>query len=296
MLKKPHWLKVKLVTGKQFENITKILRDNHLHTVCEQAHCPNQCECWAKQGTATFMLMGDICTRACKFCAVKTGNPKKHLDKEEPRKLAEAIKKIKLKYAVLTSVDRDDLEDCGAEHLAECVKTIKQESPETKIEILIPDLNQDQLKIIIDSKPDVIGHNIEVVKELQKKARDPRAGYAKSLEVLKNIKELSDIYTKSSLLVGLGETKKQVLEAMKDLKKVDVDILTIGQYLQPKSSSLDVKEYIHPDIFKYYKQEGKKMDFLYVASGPFVRSSYLAAEFYDKYLIINRKINKGVYL
>ena len=286
---KPEWLKVKLKRDNNFDDIQKILRENNLVTVCEEAHCPNISECW-NSGTATFMIMGDTCTRACKFCAVKTGFPAKPLDKEEPRKIASTLKKWNLDYIVITSVDRDDLRDQGSNHFAECIKEVRKENPNILIEVLIPDFRgqKELIKNVIDAKPNVISHNIETVERLQKNVRDSRANYQQSLGVLKYIKEVNNkIYTKSSIMLGLGETEVEVIQAMKDLRKINVDFLTIGQYLRPSLKYIEVKEYISPEKFNYYKKIGEDFGFLYVASGPFVRSSYKAGEFFIKSLIEN---------
>lgn len=280
---KPQWLKIKLKPTDNFSNIKQTIKNQNLHTVCESAHCPNISECW-NGGTATFMLMGDVCTRGCKFCAVKTGNPTKKLDAEEPRKLALALSEIKMfDYVVLTSVNRDDLIDGGASHFAECIKEIKKAYPEIIVEVLIPDFKGDveALKKIVDANPEVIAHNIETVERLQKKVRDARANYKQSLSVLENIKKInSKIYTKSSIMLGLGETDEEVVQAMKDLRDINVDILTIGQYLRPTDWHLAVNEYVPPEKFEYFKHKALEFGFLYCASGPFVRSSYRAGELF----------------
>jgi len=277
-LKKPDWLRIKPPTDK-FQTVKQVIQDYSLHTVCQSAHCPNISECWSS-GTATFMIMGDICTRGCRFCAVKTGKPP-NLDKNEPKNLAKAIKKIEsFDYIVLTSVDRDDLEDQGSLHVAECIKEIKKQYPGIKVEVLIPDFqgNIELLKNVVKAEPDVLGHNLETVERLQD-IRDRRANYSQSLSVLKNIKKLNPkIYTKSSLMLGLGETEKEVIQTMKDLRKNNVDILTLGQYLKPKNKKLEVKEYIKPEKFKYYEDVAIKLGFISCASAPFVRSSYKAGE------------------
>ena len=285
---KPQWLKIKLSTNDNFSGIKQALQRHNLHTVCESAHCPNISECWSG-GTATFMLMGDVCTRGCKFCAVKTGNPMKELDKDEPKKLAQAIAEIKLfDYVVLTSVNRDDLEDGGSSHFAECIKEIKKEYPKIIVEVLIPDFkgNSGDLKKIADANPDVIAHNIETVERLQRHARDVRANYRQSLKVLENVKKLNpSIYTKSSIMVGIGETDDEIIQSMKDLRKINADILTIGQYLRPTDWHIAVSKFIEPSKFEYYKQKALELGFLYCASGPFVRSSYKAGELFMKNVI-----------
>jgi len=253
-----------------------------LHTVCEEAHCPNICECWGG-GTATFMVMGDLCTRHCRFCAVKSGRPNGYLDPLEPVKLAYAIRRMNLRYVVVTSVDRDDLEDGGASHFAACIREIRRLNPSIYVEVLIPDFRGDveALKRVVEARPNVVAHNIETVRRLTPIVRDPRAGYDQSLAVLENIKELDGgIYTKSSIMVGLGETKEEVVSAMRDLREVGVDFLTIGQYLQPSKGHIPVKEYVHPDVFEEYRLIGESLGFKYVASGPLVRSSYKAGEYF----------------
>jgi lipoic acid synthetase len=278
---KPSWLKIKPPT-KKFSDVKDILKNHHLYTVCQGAHCPNMSECWS-HGTATFMVMGDTCTRFCRFCQVKHGTPQE-LDKDEPKNLAEAVKKLKLKYVVVTSVDRDDLEDLGSKHISSCIKYLKQ-IPQLKVEALIPDFqgNIECLKTVTEAKPDVLGHNIEVVERLQEKARDKRASYEQSLSVLRNIKKLDKkILTKSSIMLGLGETEKEVISAMKDLIKNKVDMITLGQYLQPGKKNLKVVEYINPEKFKYYEKQAYNMGFMFCASGPFVRSSYKAHEWVKK--------------
>ena len=287
-LEKPQWLRIKLNTNEEFLNIKDTIKQHNLHTVCESAHCPNISECW-NGGTVTFMLMGDVCTRGCKFCAVKTGNPIKKLDNEEPKKLAKALADIKLfDYVVLTSVNRDDLEDGGASHFAECVKEIKKEYPEIIVEVLIPDFRGDvnALRKIVDAKPEVIAHNIETVERLQKKIRDVRANYKQSLSVLENVKKLNPkIYAKSSIMLGLGEEDEEVLQAMKNLRGIDVDILTIGQYLRPTEWHLAVMQYVPPEKFEYFRQNALELGFLFCASGPFVRSSYRAGEMFVRNVI-----------
>ncbi len=284
--KKPEWLKIRPPSTEKFIKVKRILRKYDLHTVCEEAHCPNISKCWSC-GTDTFMILGNICTRYCKFCNVKTGNPHKEIDEGEPQRLANAIKELNLNYIVLTSVDRDDLEDGGALHFAKCIKKIK-ENTKVVVEVLIPDFSLSLLKKVVDATPNVVGHNLETVERLQEEVRDVRASYKKSLKVLENVKELnSKIYTKSSLMLGLGESKKEVLQAMQDLRNVDVDILTLGQYLRPSSKQLEVKEYIHPLKFDFFRKKAEEMGFLYAASGPFVRSSYNSAELFLKNIVNN---------
>ena len=279
-IRKPDWLKVSTQKSEDFFEIARNLREYRLHSVCEEANCPNSSDCWSRR-TATFMVLGDLCTRSCRFCAVESSKIGKPLDPKEPQRLAEAVKKLGIKYVVITSVDRDDLSDGGADHFAKCVLTINKLSPESKVEVLIPDFGGkiESLKKIVSSRPNVIGHNIETVKRLQKKVRDQRASYELSLKVIETIKKLDRrIWTKSSLMVGIGETKLEVLESLKDLKERNVDIITIGQYLQPNRKKLPVEEYISPDIFNYYKIEAEKLGFRKIFSGPLVRSSYHADE------------------
>lgn len=284
---KPEWLKIRPSSGTDFSRIRRVLRSKGLYTVCEEANCPNMAECWHNEGTATFMVMGDTCTRGCKFCAVKTARKGRTLDPEEPRKIADAVAEIGLDYVVITSVDRDDLPDGGAFHFARCIRYLKQKSPSTRIEVLIPDFAGDvaALRRIIDAGPDVIAHNVETIERLQKSVRDPRAGYQQSMKVLRDIKERSDIYSKSAIMVGLGEKEEEVVKTMEELRKNHCDILTIGQYLKPKNKFLRVEEYVTPETFDYYKKKAEELGFLYAASGPLVRSSYRAGELFMKSLL-----------
>jgi lipoic acid synthetase len=286
-LRKPSWIRVRLPAGQEYGMVNAVMRKHKLHTVCEEALCPNISECW-RHLNATIMILGDTCTRSCRFCAVKSGKPGGIVDLEEPKRVAEAIQELGLRYVVITSVTRDDLEDGGALIYAETVREIRKRSKNTLIELLIPDFNNNvkALEIVVDSKPDVIGHNIETVKRLTPLVRDARAGYEKSLKTLKTIKELNpEIYTKSSIMLGLGETVEEVVQSMIDLRKVGVDFLTLGQYLRPTKRHLPVKEYIPPERFEELRRIGENLGFLYVASGPLVRSSYLAGEFYLRALI-----------
>ena len=292
--RKPEWLKVRLPSGEgigRYAGVKGTLKGMGLVTVCEEALCPNINECWGG-GTATFMVMGDTCTRGCRFCNVKTAAKGKMLDREEPAKLAKAIKEWGLKYVVITSVDRDDIEDQGAGHFAECIREIKKQRPETIVEVLIPDFRGDEKCIdkIIEARPDVIAHNIETVKGLQISVRDRRANYEQSLSVLSYVKKKNpEIFTKSSIMLGLGENDAQLFEAMDDLRKNDVDILTLGQYLRPSSWHLEVKEFVRPEKFAMLKEIGEKKGFAFVAAGPFVRSSYKAGEFFIENIIDKRK-------
>ena len=280
--KKPHWLKVPIPGGEHFSRIKKNVSNLSLSTVCEEANCPNIGVCW-NGGTATFMMMGDTCTRGCRFCSVNSGNTPRVLNPEEPQNLADAVKKMNLKYVVLTSVDRDDLPDQGASHIANCIRYTKKLCPEILIEILMPDFQGKTklIKKVINSKPSVLAHNLETVRRLSSKVRDPRASYDQSLEVLNFFKnQCPEIHTKSSLMLGLGESRTETIEAMFDLRNVGVDFLTIGQYLQPTKKQLKVEKFILPEEFEEFSSIGEKMGFEYVASGPLVRSSYKAAEFY----------------
>ncbi len=289
--KKPDWLRVRAATGKNPETIRTILRAHNLHTVCEEAHCPNVGECWGG-GTATFMLMGDVCTRGCRFCMVKSGNPKGELDLLEPIKIARAIAELQLKYVVITSVDRDDLPDGGAEHFASTIRTIKKHDPNVVTEVLIPDFRGDQgcIRKIVNAKPEVIAHNIETTALLTSKIRDSRATYKQSLQVLESIKEFDrKVYSKTSIMLGLGETEEDIIDTMRDLRKVEVDILTLGQYLSPSKGHIPVTEFVSVSRFEYFKKVADEMGFLYVASGPLVRSSYRAAEFFIEALIRQRR-------
>jgi len=281
LIKKPVWLRVRPPAGENYTNVKQSLRLLNLHTVCEEARCPNISECW-ETGTATIMIMGDICTRGCRFCAVNSGKPFL-LDAGEPERVAKAIKEWGLRYVVITSVCRDDLEDGGAEHIAKTIKAIKLLCPTTIVESLIPDFRGDEssIKEVIKSEPKVISHNIETVHSLTPKVRDARASYEQSLLVLKKIKDINSlIYTKSSIMLGLGESEDEVIQTINDLKSVGVSILTIGQYLQPTPKHLPVIEFITPEKFNWFREIAEQMGFVYVASGPLIRSSYRAGEFF----------------
>jgi lipoic acid synthetase len=273
---KPLWLKVRPPTGIKFQRLKKTLNDSGLNTVCQSADCPNIGDCWTR-GNTTFMIMGSVCTRNCRFCAVRKGKEGEPLDPLEPEKIAIAVKETYLKHVVLTSVDRDDLKDGGSGHFAECITALKHIGMDISIEALIPDFQGDTmcLQKIIDSEPDIIAHNIETTQELQGTVRDRRAGYRLSLEVLEFIKNKSPhTHTKSSLMLGFGETEDMVLRTFCDLKNAGVDIITIGQYLRPTIHHLEVKEYLPPEMFEFYKKKAQEMGFLSVVSGPLVRSSY----------------------
>ena len=277
MQRKPSWIRARAPNLPEVIRLKSILRENRLHTVCEEASCPNLGECFA-HGTATFMIMGDICTRRCPFCDVAHGRPNP-LDKEEPNNLAKTIKAMDLNYVVVTSVDRDDLRDGGAEHFVQCIEAIRQQSPKTKIEILVPDSRgrmDRALEIIKQSPPDVFNHNLETVPRLYKAAR-PGSDYAWSLNLIKRFKALyPDIPTKSGVMLGLGETLEETMEVMCDLRAHDCDMLTLGQYLQPSKHHLPVERYVHPDEFAQLAEHGKTLGFTNIASGPLVRSSYHA--------------------
>jgi lipoic acid synthetase len=281
-VRKPEWLKAKAGAGPEFRKVRAGLRFGKLNTVCEEARCPNLGKCW-EAGTATFMVLGKVCTRNCLFCSVESSSKGQALDGREPAKVAEAVREFGLKYAVLTSVDRDDLPDLGAGHFSECIKAVKATG--AKAEALIPDFQgrADCLQRIVEAGPDVIGHNVEVVKRLQKTARDARAGYRQSLAVLSKLKELDEsILTKSSIMLGLGEKSEEVLQAMADLRKAGVDLLTLGQYLQPSRENLPVAEFVKPEKFKEYEKAALEKGFLGVFSGPLVRSSFRAGEMYER--------------
>ena len=275
----PDWLKVKLPSGPTHNKVRKLIKTNRLHTICEEAKCPNLAECW-HHGTATFLILGDICTRWCGYCNVKTGKPNE-TDSGEPKKVADAVKKLNLKYVVITSVTRDDLEDGGAEIYAQTVREIKK-TADCSVELLIPDfknktgLNMGALKTVINSKPDVLGHNIEAVKSVFKKVR-PGGNYDVSLNLLKKSKELDpEIPTKSSIIVGLGETTEEIKQTMKDLRENKVDFLTLGQYLRPSAKHVKIEKYYTPEEFKELEKIGCDFGFKHVESGPLVRSSYRA--------------------
>jgi lipoyl synthase len=288
---KPDWLKVRAPAGENYGRIKEMLGELKLATVCQEAKCPNMGECWSG-GTATFMLMGEVCTRGCKFCHVKTGNPRGKLDPLEPEKVGYSIAQMDLEYVVITSVDRDDLPDEGSGHFARTIRTIKKLDPELIVEILTPDFkgNEELIRTLADSKPDVFAHNVETVERLQKSVRDPRANYQQSLSVLEIVKKYHpDMYTKTSLMLGLGEKDEEILTTLKDLRAIGCDVVTFGQYLQPTQRHIPVIEYITPEKFKYWQTTAEAMGFLYVASGPLVRSSYRAGEFFMKGIIEKNK-------
>lgn len=272
--KKPDWLRVKLPIGEDYRRVRHLVDEYKLHTICQSGNCPNMGECWGA-GTATFMILGNVCTRSCSFCAVKTGRPNEY-DEDEPRRIAEAIFLMQVKHAVITSVNRDELKDRGAEIWYQTVIKIKEASPQTTIETLIPDVkgNWDALVRMISGGQEVVSHNMETVKSLYRKVR-PQAKYERSLEQIQKTKEFGK-RTKSGIMVGLGETKDEVLHVMDDLAAHGCDVLTIGQYLQPTKMHIEVAEFIHPEVFAFYKEEGMGRGFSFVESGPLVRSSYHA--------------------
>ena len=276
--RKPPWLRVRIGGGADYQAVKQTVREHRLATVCEESHCPNIGECWS-HGTATIMLMGSVCTRACKFCAVDTGNPAGWLDPEEPANSAESVRLMNLRYVVLTSVDRDDLVDGGAAHYAACVRAIRKVSPTTAVEALTPDFSGDlqAVETVVDAGLQVFAQNLETVERLTHAVRDPRAGYQQTLDVLAHAKShQSTLLTKSSLMLGLGETIEEIDAAMDDLRKHGVDILTLGQYLRPTVNHLPVARWVHPEEFERYREWGLERGFIEVAAGPLVRSSYRA--------------------
>ena len=272
--RRPEWLKAKIPGGEQYTRLRSIVDTHALHTVCQEARCPNMGECW-NGGTATFMILGDVCTRSCGFCAVKTGKPIE-LDADEPRRVAEAVKLLGLRHAVITSVNRDELSDGGARIFAETIRQVRSLNPETRIEVLIPDFKGEEfaLNIVLDALPDILNHNTETVPRLYHRVR-PQAQYPRTLELLDRAKHRGFV-TKTGLMLGLGETPEEVIEVMRDLSKIHCDVLTLGQYLQPTKEHLAVERFVHPDEFAMLKQTGLQLGFAYVESGPLVRSSYHA--------------------
>jgi lipoic acid synthetase len=287
---KPPWLKVRAPGGPRFAELKATFRSLDLHTVCEEAHCPNVGECWS-EGTATVMLLGDTCTRGCRFCAVTTGQPRGAVDVREPEHVARALSKMPLQYVVMTMVDRDDLLDGGAEHVSRTVRRLKELRPDMLVETLVGDFggHRSAVETTVDAGPDVWAHNIEVVPRLQRSIRDVRCGYEQSLGVLRWAKERSTkTLTKSSIMVGIGETDDEVLETMRDLRGAGVDVVTLGQYLRPSSKHAAVERYVEPERFGAFAREGKAMGFAFVASGPLVRSSYKAAEVFVRSTLLAR--------
>lgn len=282
--RKPEWLRAKMPGGERFNDVMRNVTEHKLSTVCQEAHCPNIGECW-NSGTATIMLMGSICTRACKFCAVDTGNPKGWLDLDEPENTAKSVELMALRYIVLTSVDRDDLKDGGAAHYAACISAIKTRTPEVIVEALTPDFDGVEANIekVLDSGLEVFAQNIETVRRLTHPVRDNRAGYEKTLRVLEYAKQYRpDVITKTSIMVGLGETDEEIYETFDDLRAIGVDIVTLGQYLRPTKNHLPVERYVTPEQFNIYREVGLEKGFMEVPSGPMVRSSYRADRVFEK--------------
>lgn len=276
--RKPSWLKIRIPSGAEYTRVKRTVREHKLATVCEESMCPNIGECWSN-GTATLMLMGAVCTRACQFCAVDTGNPQGWLDPEEPEHAARSVELMGLKYVVLTSVDRDDLPDGGASHYAQCVAAIKERCPNTAVEALTPDFAGDlrSVKRVVDSGLDVFAQNLETVRRLTHPVRDPRAGYDQTLKVLAYTKQSRpEVLTKTSLMLGLGESDSEIREALEDLRAIDLNIITLGQYLRPTKNHLAVERYVSPEEFEQYRKWGLDLGFLEVVAGPLVRSSYRA--------------------
>ncbi len=273
--RRPDWLRVKLPYGETYRNLVRLIDENQLHTVCQSARCPNMGECWTA-GTATFMILGNVCTRSCGFCAVKTGRPDPGLDYDEPRRVAEAARIMGLRHAVVTSVNRDEREDGGAPIFAETIRKLRQEIPGCTVEVLIPDFRGiwEALQVVLDERPEILNHNVETIPRLYRRVR-PQAVYARSLEVLR-IAKRQGLRTKSGIMVGLGETQEEVLDLMDDFVAAGVDVMTIGQYLQPTKMHLPVEEFIHPELFAWYKSAGEGKGIEHVESGPLVRSSYHA--------------------
>lgn len=290
---KPDWLKVKVPGGGRYAQVKAILHRRSLHTVCEEARCPNIGECW-EGGTATFMILGDVCTRGCRFCAVKTSKKGAPLDPDEPKKVSDSVGIMRLNYVVITSVNRDELPDGGAAHYAKVVRQVRQDHPETAVEVLTPDFtgNRSQIAAVAEAGPHVFAHNLETVRRLTPKVRDPRAGYEQSLAVLRSVKqEFPSLRTKSSLMLGLGETDDEVFDAMQDLREVGCSFLTLGQYLRPSPKHLPMYEFVTPEKFQYLKSWGEFFGFESVASGPLVRSSYKAAEFFIRTQLKKERIH-----
>ncbi len=289
--RKPAWLKVPLPGGEGYGRLKALARELRLHTVCEEARCPNMGECWSgAHPTMTLMVLGDTCTRMCRFCAVKTSANPPAPDPEEPRNVGAAVAAMAVGYVVITSVDRDDLADGGAAHYAECVREVRRQSPATVIETLVPDYGERELALLLAAGPDVLAHNVEVVPRLQRKIRDPRCSYERSLDTLRAARRLAPAgFTKSSLMLGLGETQAEVLEAMQLLRAAQVDFLTLGQYLRPSENHAPVREYVEPARFAELQARGEELGFAYVAAGPLVRSSYKAGEFFFERMVRERR-------
>lgn len=288
----PEWLTIRVPRPDTIKEVEQLMRSKRLHTVCESARCPNLAECWTKK-TATFMILGNTCTRSCGFCAINVGRGEE-VDPFEPANVALNVQTMGMKHVVVTSVTRDDLKDQGANQFAKTIQQIRQRNPHTVIEVLTPDFrgNQEILKIVVDARPDIFNHNTETVERLQTIVR-PQAKYKRSMEVLQNVKRMDPtIYTKSGIMVGLGETKDEVLKTMEDMRKHDIDAITIGQYLRPTMKHLPVVRFVHPDEFTEYQELGEKMGFVFVASGPFIRSSYNAIALSEKVLSEKLKLTE----
>jgi len=287
---KPAWLKVPLPGGEGYTRLKALAREKGLHTVCEEARCPNVGECWrGEHATMTLMVLGDECTRCCRFCAVRTSERPPPPDPGEPRHVGEAVAAMGVAYVVITSVDRDDLPDGGAAHFAACVREVRERSPGTVVETLIPDLQESALEALMAARPDVLAHNVEVVDRLQRRIRDPRCSFERSLETLRGAKRVApDVLTKSSIMLGLGESREELDDAMRRLREAGVDFLTLGQYLRPTPNHAPVREYVEPARFEELKAAGEALGFRYVASGPLVRSSYKAGEFFALRLVRER--------
>ena len=290
-LRKPAWLKVPLPGGEGYTKLKELARGLKLHTVCEEARCPNIGECWkGEHATMTLMVLGDECTRRCRFCAVKTVLQAAPPDPDEPRNVAHAVATMNLAYVVITSVDRDDLADGGSAHYAQCIREVRERSPRTVVETLIPDYQGSDLATLMEARPDVLAHNVEVVSRLQRKIRDPRCSFERSLATLRGAKEHDPlVFTKSSIMLGLGETHEEIVASMELLRGAGVEFLTLGQYLRPTLKHAPVREYVPPERFDAYERLGLAMGFQYVASGPLVRSSYKAGEFFAARLVRERR-------
>lgn len=295
-LPKPPWIKVRMPGSDRYHDIKRRARELKLATVCEEAQCPNIGECWGS-GTATFMVMGDTCTRGCRFCAVDTSRKPEPLDPDEPANVAAAIAEMGLDYVVITSVDRDDLPDQGSSHFAACIRETRRLAPRTMVEVLIPDFrgHVGHVLTVVEAQPEVVAHNIETVARLTPRVRDPRATYRQSLDVLAAIKTIDPArFTKSSIMVGVGETDEEIEQTMRDLRAVGVDFLTLGQYLQPTKQHLAVESFMTPDAFKAWEERGLELGFSYVASGPLVRSSYKAGEFFIRDFLQKRAAQPAI--
>lgn len=292
---KPAWLKVPLPGGEGYARLKTLTRELNLHTVCQEARCPNIGECWkGEHATMTLMVLGDECTRRCRFCAVKTVQQAAPPDPAEPEHVGTAVASMNLAYVVITSVDRDDLPDGGSAHYARCIREIRARSPRTVVETLVPDYQGSDLATLMSARPDVLAHNVEVVSRLQRKIRDPRCSFERSLETLRGAKVHDpDVFTKSSIMLGLGETHDELVESMQRLRDAGVDFLTLGQYLRPTTKHAPVREYVTPERFDEYERLGRSMGFAYVASGPLVRSSYKAGEFFAARLVRERRAQRS---